>query len=278
VFDFRYHAISLVAVFLALGIGILLGVTIGDSLLSEADRSLRDSLREDVVKARAQEALAVEGLEGREEVIARVVPDLVARTLQGVRVAVVAVGRVPEGLEADVRAAVEQADGSLDSVSIVPVNPAALAGPLGVRAEGPDLQTQAAARLAAAVAAGGPAAQRLKQEFPDDFSGAFEGADAVVFHGVDPRQERLAAEAQDWEEALITQLRESSDEVVGVESSGPAEGSQVAFYSDQDISSVDNLDSAGGQAALALALAGAQGHFGYKGSADEVLPQLRAVR
>ena len=35
-FDFRYHALSLVAVFLALAIGILLGATIGDSLVSDA--------------------------------------------------------------------------------------------------------------------------------------------------------------------------------------------------------------------------------------------------
>jgi hypothetical protein len=50
--DFRYHALSLVAVFLALGIGIVLGVTVGDSLVSEADQNLRDSLRDDVTEAR----------------------------------------------------------------------------------------------------------------------------------------------------------------------------------------------------------------------------------
>jgi len=50
--DFRYHALSLVAVFLALGIGIVLGVTIGDSLVSDADQNLRDSLRDDVTGAR----------------------------------------------------------------------------------------------------------------------------------------------------------------------------------------------------------------------------------
>ena len=45
--DFRYHALSLVAVFVALMIGLLLGVAIGDrGLVSSADRNLRDSLRE----------------------------------------------------------------------------------------------------------------------------------------------------------------------------------------------------------------------------------------
>ena len=42
-FDFRYHALSLVAVFLALAIGILLGATIGNSLVSDADKGLRSS-------------------------------------------------------------------------------------------------------------------------------------------------------------------------------------------------------------------------------------------
>ncbi len=277
-FDFRYHALSLVAVFLALGIGILLGVTIGDSLLSEADRSLRDSLRRDVVQAREAEDEAVKGLEAREELIAQVMPQLVGRSLQGSRVAVVGVGPLPEGLEGYVRTAVEQAGGALDSVSVVPVDSTELAGPLGVRSDGAGLNSEVARRVAAAVTTGGPAAQRLREDAPGDYSGDFEGADAVVFHGVEPRHEQLAAEAQDWEVALIRGLRTDTDAVVGVELSGLAQASQVPFYADQEIASVDSVDSAGGQAALVLALGGAEGRFGFKPSADEVLPPLRAVR
>ena len=277
-FDFRYHALSLVAVFLALGIGILLGVTIGDSLLSEADRSLRDSLRHDVVRARESQDEAVKGLDAREELIAQVVPELVGRSLQGTRVAVVGVGPLPEGLEGYVRTAVEQAGGTLDSVSVLPVDPAELAEPLGVRAQGVALDSEVARDVASAVTSGGAEAQRLREEAPGDYNGDFEGAEAIVFHGVDPRHQQLAAEAQDWEVALIRSLRADSDAVVGVEPSGPAQASQVPFYADQDIASVDNVDSAGGQAALVLALGGAEGRFGFKPSADEVLPPLRAVR
>lgn len=277
-FDFRYHALSLVAVFLALGIGILLGVTIGDSLLSEADRSLRDSLRDDVVRAREAQDEAVKGLEAREELIAQVMPQLVGRSLQGTRVAVVGVGALPEGLEGHVRTAVEEAGGSLDSVSVVPVDPAQLAASLGIRAQGPGSDSQAAQDVASAVMAGGPVAQRLREEAPGDYNGAFDGADVVVFHGVDARHEQLAEEAQDWEVALIRALRADAQAVVGVETSAPSPASQVPFYADQDIASVDNVDSAGGRAALVLALGGADGRFGFKPSADEVLPPLRAVR
>ena len=54
-FDFRYHALSLVAVFLALVVGLLLGVAIGDQgLVSSAERDIRNSLRADVRDARAE--------------------------------------------------------------------------------------------------------------------------------------------------------------------------------------------------------------------------------
>ena len=47
-FDFRYHALSLVAVFLALVIGLLLGVAIGDKGLVSGDaQDVRGSLRRD---------------------------------------------------------------------------------------------------------------------------------------------------------------------------------------------------------------------------------------
>ena len=54
-FDFRYHALSLVSVFLALVLGLLLGVAIGDrGLVSSAERDVRASLRGDVRKAQAE--------------------------------------------------------------------------------------------------------------------------------------------------------------------------------------------------------------------------------
>ena len=56
-FDFRYHALSLVAVFVALTVGLLLGVAIGDQgLVSSAEKQLRDDLRGDLQEARAEAA------------------------------------------------------------------------------------------------------------------------------------------------------------------------------------------------------------------------------
>ena len=67
--DFRYHALSLVAVFLALAIGIVLGVTIGDSLLSDAERSLRSNLRANVDDALSSKTKAQAQLAARDRLL-----------------------------------------------------------------------------------------------------------------------------------------------------------------------------------------------------------------
>ena len=68
-FDFRYHALSLVAVFLALGIGILLGSTIGDNLASQANKDLSSSLRGDLLAARKDARDASSNVSQRDRLI-----------------------------------------------------------------------------------------------------------------------------------------------------------------------------------------------------------------
>ncbi len=50
--DFRFFIITIVAVFLALGIGILIGVGFGDTVVSETQRDLERSLKGDLDDAR----------------------------------------------------------------------------------------------------------------------------------------------------------------------------------------------------------------------------------
>src|SRR4051795_3257598 len=115
--DFRYHALSLVAVFLALAIGIVLGVTIGDSLVSDAERSLRGGLRTDVENARSDAAKARTDVSARDRMLDELYPQLVANRLDGERVAVVSWGPLPNNVQGAVRDAVAKAGGRLDSQS-----------------------------------------------------------------------------------------------------------------------------------------------------------------
>jgi hypothetical protein len=51
--------------------------------------------------------------------------------------------------------------------------------------------------------------------------------------------------------------------------------SQIQFYEDAGLSTVDNVNQAAGRIALVLALAGADGNFGFKETADAPLPPAR---
>lgn len=278
--DFRYHAISIVAVFLALAIGILLGVTIGDSLVSEAERGLQGSLQDDVVDAREQSEAAAAALDQREELIQDALPLVAGDRLAGRRVAVVGIGGMPEEMEASIRDAVEVARGRVDSVSVLPVPPDV--SPL-VDASGERLPRPRGAaglealgrRVARGIVSGGPIADALSQALPDSFEGEYGGADAVAVYRAPPEDESSTTDL--YATAVTEGLGSTGATVVGVEASD-TDPSQVPFYGQSDLTTVDSADLPGGRAALVLSLAGAEGRFGFKDTADDVIPQAPATR
>ncbi len=96
-FDFRYHAVSLVAVLVALVVGLLLGVAIGDAgLVSSAEKSVRESLRGDVTKARAQAREAREARDAERRYSTDAYPLLVAGRLDGERIGLLFLGAPDE--------------------------------------------------------------------------------------------------------------------------------------------------------------------------------------
>jgi hypothetical protein len=268
VVDFRYHALSLVAVFLALGIGIVLGVTVGDSLVSEADQNLRDSLRDDVTDARQeandQQELGVK----REEVINQAAAVVADGRLRGVRVALIAIGELPDDVSDSVEEAVESAGGEL-------ARPGVYDSP-DFGPSGPGARRPARHRL-------------LGRELGRRIERGYRGGpvSAVVVYRHPP------AEPEDEEGARDLELREAFEEglfrglrrnVVGVETMG-TDPSQVGWYEDQVVPSVDNVDLTAGRLALVLVLEETvltgvtgeppEGAYGYKDTADRALPDLQ---
>jgi hypothetical protein len=61
-------------------------------------------------------------------------------------------------------------------------------------------------------------------------------------------------------------------QAVGVEE-GRTDPSQISFYAEHDLASVDSIDTWAGRYALVLTLAGADGRYGLKDSADRAIPQ-----
>lgn len=114
--DFRYHIVSIVAVFLALGLGILLGTTVLDRVVSdEFDRQVARLSRElDAAGDRIEELRAQRA--ETEDLIAQVSPWVTTGRLAGRQVVYLDAGGSGDWRD-DVRRALEQA-GAVDAGSI----------------------------------------------------------------------------------------------------------------------------------------------------------------
>ena len=281
-FDFRYHALSLVSVFLALVLGLLLGVAIGDrGLVSSAERDVRASLRGDVRKAQAESENLRAQLDEQNKFLQEAYPLMVGSRLIGERVGVVTLGDVSDQEIGNVRDALEATGGRLTSVVSIrtpldlPSISTAAAGTAfqNLQVE-PKLVKRFGERIGVGyVSGGGRLLDKVHRELLASSSGALGGVDSVVVI----REPRTFQKPQqnildDFEDGLMTGLSNNNGTVVGVETTD-TDPSQVGWYRDHDLASVDDVDQLPGRAALVFALAGADGAFGTKSTADGLLPK-----
>ncbi len=276
--NYRYHALSLVAVFLSLAIGLLLGVAIGDKgLVSSAEQDVRASLREDVREAQQERDAAVDELAERERFEQEAYPALVGDRLAGRRIALIELGGASDRMWDLTKDALQGSGARLVSVSVIrePLRLDELAAASrGTRyeqlADDPEaLLHPFATRLGIQFARGGRLLDAVRRELLVQGSGPLQGVDGVVLVRNSPELEDDAeAEALDvFEEGLVSGLRADGIPVVGVETTD-ADPSQIEWFKSRELSSVDDLDDPIGRAALVLALAGQRGSFGVKPTAD----------
>ncbi len=285
----RYHAASLAAVFLALAIGILIGVGLGDNLVSETTKQLESSLTSDLSDARSSAEDLQSQLNQEREFSTQIFPALVDDLLLGDRIAVVALGSLPQEMKGDIEFVVggdSPTGARLSEFAVVREPPdlraLAAAAPAGSPARkvgrDADALSALARRAGRALVSGGPPFDRLGDALLVDVSGRPGGIDAVIL--VRDRPSDLGAAQSDatdsLEEGLVDGIRSAREiPVVGVERSD-SDASQVGFYSSQGLSAtVDSIDLMSGRVALAFALNGVEGDYGVKASADRLLPALR---
>jgi len=135
-FDLRYHVASLAAVFVALVIGILVGV----AMSGKVDDAEKQALKSDVNRLEAQLNAASEGRAkvSREHTALRAFiknayPMLIANRLQGKRVAVLFVGPVDASVLQQIEQSVSDAGGAAPMrlrALKVPIDPTKLDGHL----------------------------------------------------------------------------------------------------------------------------------------------------
>ncbi|MDD2497964.1 MAG: copper transporter, partial [Desulfitobacteriaceae bacterium] len=98
--DYKYHVITLVAIFLALGIGILIGsMMLGGDFVVEQQKNLIDRLENDFRQMRVQTSLvkndlaaAKENIKNYQDFWQEMLPILAKDRLKGLRVAVIQTG------------------------------------------------------------------------------------------------------------------------------------------------------------------------------------------
>ena len=276
----RYHAISLVAVFLALGIGVLLGVALGEEgIVSGVSRDLEKSLRADVNEARSRNADLRRDLGQRRGYEREVYPALVGDLLPDWRVGVVAMGKLPGGYISAIEDAITPAGAKVENVSVIesPLPLGRIAGALegtnlkGVDRHNDDLE-RLGRRIGRGLAQGGDLVRRLRQELFSTSRGDYKGLDGIVFVRDRDGLKGDEKSAQDaFERGLLEGMGSTEAHVVGVERMD-TDPSQVGFMSGHDIPSVDDLDLPEGKTALVYALLGANGKFGRKPGAQRLLP------
>jgi len=281
-FDFRYHALSLVAVLLALMIGLLLGVAIGDQgLVSSAERNVRDSLRSDVRQANARSAELRQELRERAAFEEGLYPLLVEDRLVGRRIGLVGLGDLPNSTIREVREALEGTGTRLGGVAVVSEPPPESAAAAVRGAEDPPASAdygRLGRELGAALVRGGRPARRFRRTVLSSASGRLDGLDGVViFHAPRELEGEDAANTDAFEDGLVDGLTAGDRaQVAGVEETG-TDPSQVRWYRERRVSSVDNIDALAGKAALVFVLLGAEGAYGEKDTAQALVPNAGAT-
>ena len=273
-FDFRYHALSLIAVFVALVLGLLLGVAIGDKgLVSSAEKNIKESLRSDVRAEQRKVAELNDQLAQKDKFEQEVYPLLVDGQLTDRKIGVVFLGQASDDINNEVANALSASGGR--RVGAVEVREPLNLGGLAARATGKyqalatstddKLLQQFGTRIGVQLTrAGGKLLNRERRTLFSAVAGSLGPYDGVVVARDLP--DGLSSDdlhhVNVFEDGLIKGLTSRNIQVVGVERAD-SEPTQVPWYRSQGLSTVDNLDQTAGQAALVFLLAGkTDGAFG----------------
>jgi Copper transport outer membrane protein, MctB len=278
----RYHASSLIAVFLALAIGILIGAEFGGDALTNTRRDLEHSLVGNLQdeRSRADELRAQLGRS--DEFAERVYPVLTRGRLAGRRIGVVALGGLPGEVSSVVEDALGPTGAKLVGVGVLrePVDMAGLEDTLAktrfanLRSD-PDGLAELGKGVGRQIVIGGQLPSLVRGQLFSRASGAFGRLDGVIVVREQPEDMGPVqkSRANQLETALISGINSTRTAAVGVETS-TTEPSSISFFQANDLASVDAVDLPSGQVATVFALLGAEGSFGVKGSADRLLPDL----
>ena len=276
----RYHAASLAAVFIALAVGILIGIGLADDVVSSASEELEASLRSDLKSAEDHADDLQSQLDRSNRFSAQIVPDVLNGRLAGRRIALVELGGSDDDLVAATRDAVESADGELAAVAEIALPPdeQALFDDLPPRyariSRDPDGLSRVGETVGRQLSGGGPVINALEPDLFARISGNLHGVDGIVLARIPgdvPPGDRDASDT--FEQAIIDGVAGSGADSAGVELTA-TDPSTLGPFIDAGMSTIDHLDIPAGKVGVVYALDGFTGNYGIKEEAQSYLPDF----
>jgi Copper transport outer membrane protein, MctB len=278
----RYHATSLIAVFIALAVGILIGAEFGGDALTNTRRDLERSLVGNLQDARSRADDLNAELGRADEFAERVYPVLTRDRLEGRRFAILALGNLPSDITGEVEAALAPTGGRLVGVGVVrePVDVNGLAEDLAQTRladlrTNDDALTELGTGLGRQLVVGGTLPDVVRGHLFSRTSGSFGGLDGVIVVRDQPEEMGVSQreKTNQLESGLMNGITRTRVPAVGVETSTD-DSSSISFFQSSDLASVDDIDLTAGKLAMIFAMLGADGSFGEKATADQLLPDL----
>lgn len=274
---------SLAAVFVALAVGLLLGVTIGDTeLLSNVRGNLERSLSADLERARDENAALEKQLEQQNDFSRAAYPQMVAGRLDGRRVALIGSAGATGDIVDPLKGSVEPAGGELAYSAELVAEPRyrELAGAIGVDdvVESNEPSPKQAEKLGVAVGrrlARGRNLPQLRRFAFRRLSGDFGRVRLFAFARRQPPAPKTdpGRRLDAFERGVVSGLARDAQRVVGVEIVGNSPSS-IKWYNSLGLSSVDNIEQYAGHYSFVMLLDGAKGDYGVKETADAVVPPV----
>jgi hypothetical protein len=293
IIDLRYHVVTLVAVFLALGLGIILGINLGKSVNLEMDTQITrleqtyQKIREDQKTLRAELDSKESMLETADQFQQAIMPNLILNRLLGKRIAIIRTNdaidfKYTEKLVDLLR----QAGAEVTSVTTF-LKPLELGNP-EIKTEivdafalkGQDeknLPLEVAKKILTTVINGQNNTELLFLQNKEDVKlwGDYNKGyvDTIIFFGGGTTVEN--DRQKEIDQPLIDAVRKMDVTVIGVEP-GFATQSYMRLYQSKLQGTVDNIDSAPGEMTLVYMLAsGKKGHYGIKDTARRLIPEFK---
>lgn len=285
--NWRYHIMSIIAVFLALGVGITIGISLAeDGTITLGQESLVDDIRRDINEVRSKNtALNAErstDLRYQDNTF----PYLVAGRLQGEKIALVTSSSISDETRRSISSSIQTAGGQVVSTTVIDssfdadevitqTSQSLQQYPRLSVIDETNMESILGSQLALEVAAANPpvALTALQDTLVDSISGNYDlQADSVLL--LTRADDNYSPYYTGLEREFILNLKANGFVVIGGETTD-APRSEVPMFIAMGIPSADNINSRIGQLSLIYALAGERDTYGIKPTSDMLIPILR---